>query len=613
MRASPLLTGAVAVIVGTSTSGILHTELAFRDRDPTTGALPSPLHYRETHELSSAAAFVRRYFELTGPVLSISTACSSSAKVFASAWRMLQTGLCDAVLVGGVDSLCLTTLYGFSSLELVADEPCRPADADRGGISIGEAAGFALLENRENAPDADLGLLGYGESVDAYHMSTPHPDGLGAALAMQQALDRAGLAAADIDYINLHGTASRSNDSAEDKAVSRLFGTHTPCSSTKGWTGHTLGAAGITEAVIGLLCIENGLVPGSLNTRHVDPGFMSRVVLKNEARPVRRVLSNSFGFGGNNASLILGRFPDEATQHTTDRPSNNTANKLQQNSSSLPTVYLDGIGLFAPGIADWTQARAVLNGITPFDLNADLPAFNIVDLPATERRRAGRSVKLAVDLAAQAVQAAQIDPTQPAAVFASTSGDTDVLTDICAALATDDRMISPMRFHNSVHNAASGYWTIAQQNRQPTTAIALHNLTASAGLLEAATQAAIENTPVLLVIYDIPFPSPLDAAEPISTAFGMSFLLQPQRTNRSMAQLSLSLAPDDQSTVDTLPDPALEALRTGVAAARALPLLTALAKLSPENNSEQTVTLDYLSPQVLTVDIRHLTTQEAVK
>lgn len=297
----------VAVIVGTSTSGILQTERAFCERDPATGALPAPLHYRETHELSSAPEFVRQYFGLTGPVLSISTACSSSAKVFASGWRMLQTGLCDAVLVGGVDSLCLTTLYGFSSLELVANEPCRPADTRRGGISIGEAAGFALLERRESAADATLGLLGYGESVDAHHMSTPHPEGLGAQLAMQRALDRAGLAPADIDYINLHGTASRSNDSAEDKAVSRLFGTRTPCSSTKGWTGHTLGAAGITEAVIGLLCIENDLIPGSLNTRRVDPDFTCHIVLDNETRPVRRVLSNSFGFGGNNASLIMGR------------------------------------------------------------------------------------------------------------------------------------------------------------------------------------------------------------------------------------------------------------------------------------------------------------------
>lgn len=298
----------VAVIMGTSTSGILHTELAFRDRDPKTGALPTPLHYRETHELSSVAEFTRRYLGLSGPTLSISTACSSSAKVFASAWRLIAADLCDAAVVGGVDSLCLTTLYGFSSLELVAPGPCRPADAERSGISIGEAAGFALLE-RPGVADAQTAFLGYGESVDAYHMSTPHPEGLGARLAMQSALERAGLAPSAIDYINLHGTASRTNDSAEDKAVSQLFGTTTPCSSTKGWTGHTLGAAGITEALIGVLCIENDVIPGSLNTENVDPTFTSAIQLENRQQPVRHVLSNSFGFGGNNACLILGQIP----------------------------------------------------------------------------------------------------------------------------------------------------------------------------------------------------------------------------------------------------------------------------------------------------------------
>lgn len=276
--------------------------------------------------------------------------------------------------------------------------------------------------------------------------------------------------------------------------------------------------------------------------------------------------------------------------------------------TSLKPVYLDGIGVFGPGIADWSQARAVLNGSAAFELDADLPPFNVADLPGTERRRAGKSVKLAIDLAAQAVHAARIDPAQPAAVFASTSGDTNVLTDICAALATDDRLISPMRFHNSVHNAASGYWTIAQSNRQPTTAVALHNLTASAGLLEAAMQVVTEQMPVLLVIYDIPFPPPLDAAEPIATVFGASFLLRPERTEHSVAQLALSLTAASASPVDTLSDPALEALRTGVAAARTLPLLAALAiERNGATHITHTVTLDYVAPRVLTLDVTALT------
>lgn len=296
----------VGVVLGTSTSGILHTELAFRERDPQTGALPSPLHYATTHELSSAPRFVRERLGLKGPMFAISTACSSSGKVFASAQRLIGSGLCDAVVVGGVDTLCLTTLYGFSSLELTAPEPCRPGDPERRGISIGEAAGFALVEADQDDAD-DLCVFGVGESVDAYHMSTPHPDGVGAELAMRRALDAAGMSAEAVDYVNLHGTASRVNDAAEDRALEAVFGAGQACSSTKGWTGHTLGAAGITEMVIGALAIEHGFVPGTLNTRQVDPAFSADYRLENRDERPTRVLSNSFGFGGNNCSLLFGR------------------------------------------------------------------------------------------------------------------------------------------------------------------------------------------------------------------------------------------------------------------------------------------------------------------
>lgn len=299
----------VAVILGTSTSGILETEHAYRDRDPDTGALPASFvgRYRYTHNTFSVAHFVRTYLGLRGPAVVISTACSSSAKVFATAARYIATGMCDAVIAGGADSLCLTTLYGFSALELTSARPCRPWDEDRDGLSLGEAAGFVLLEPRPAAPPPDaVALLGYGESCDGYHMSHPHPEGAGAAAAMRAALARAGLSAPDIDYINLHGTATRTNDRIEDLAVSTVFGSMTPCSSTKGWTGHTLGTAGITEAVISALCLTRGLVPGTLNTTRLDRGLTSQIVLENQHRPIRRVLSNLFGFGGNNCSLILG-------------------------------------------------------------------------------------------------------------------------------------------------------------------------------------------------------------------------------------------------------------------------------------------------------------------
>lgn len=297
--------GRIGVFIGTSTSGILSTEQAYRRRDPSTGALPADFCYAGTHSNFSLGDFVRRYLGLEGPALVVSSACSSTAKVFGNAARMIEAGVCDAAVVGGVDTLCLTTLYGFNSLGLVARTPCRPFDAGRDGISLGEGAGFALLE-RVDAVAADVHLLGIGESCDAHHMSSPHPEGLGAQMAMQRALDAAGAAAADIDYINLHGTATPSNDASEDRAVYGLFGDRVPASSTKGATGHLLGAAGITEAIISMLSIRHGLIPGGLNTREVDPALKSRYVLETREARVRRVLSNSFGFGGSNCSLVLG-------------------------------------------------------------------------------------------------------------------------------------------------------------------------------------------------------------------------------------------------------------------------------------------------------------------
>jgi 3-oxoacyl-[acyl-carrier-protein] synthase-1 len=298
----------IGIFVGTSTSGILQTELAYRRRDPVDGRLPDDFAYGTTHNTFSLADFTRQLLGLAGPAVVVSSACSSSAKVFASAQRMIDAGLIDAAVVGGVDSLCLTTLYGFSSLDLLSSQPCRPFDVARDGISIGEAAAFALLERVPQRVDDDaVLLLGVGESSDAHHMSSPHPEGLGARIAMQAALEAARLTPADIDYINLHGTATPGNDLAESKAVSAVFGSDTACSSTKGATGHALGAAGGLEAVICALALQNGLMPGGLNTREVDPVLPLDYLLENRKQPLRRVISNSFGFGGTNCSLVFGR------------------------------------------------------------------------------------------------------------------------------------------------------------------------------------------------------------------------------------------------------------------------------------------------------------------
>ncbi len=296
----------IGVFLGTSTSGIYQTEQAYKHCDPETGALPDSFVYQHSQNCYSVGDYVRSHLGLSGPGLVISTACSSSAKVFATASRYIDCGLIDAAVVGGVDSLCMTTLYGFTSLQLVSPEPCRPADVNRNGISIGEAAGFALLE-RSDPNDGAIAVLGYGESSDAYHMSSPDPEGRGAAAAMQAALARAGLSVGDIDYINLHGTATPANDLSEGRAVARLFGDTLPGSSTKGWTGHALGAAGIAEVVFCALAIEHGFLPRSLNTSKLDPEIPNRIQMDTESCEVRTAITNSFGFGGSNCSLVVGR------------------------------------------------------------------------------------------------------------------------------------------------------------------------------------------------------------------------------------------------------------------------------------------------------------------
>ncbi|WP_198378361.1 beta-ketoacyl-ACP synthase [Neoroseomonas rubea] len=297
----------IAVVLGTSTSGIEETERAWVRRGPD-GALPA-YDFARTHDLHALPRYVRARLGLAGPCVSISTACTSGARAFLDAAAMIAAGLVDAAVVGGADTLCRLTLHGFGSLELLAKGPTRPCAEDRDGISIGEAAAFALLERAGPGDAGGIGLLGAGASSDGHHMSSPHPDGHGAVAAMRGALDSAGLRPEAIGYVNMHGTGTRANDAMEDRAIATLFGAAVPCSSTKGWSGHTLGASGALEAAIAAICVEDGLVPGCLGVERPDPAFASGIAVANRAAPIDLVLSNSFGFGGSNCALVIGRLP----------------------------------------------------------------------------------------------------------------------------------------------------------------------------------------------------------------------------------------------------------------------------------------------------------------
>ncbi len=299
----------VAVVLGTSTASIGATEAAYTRLDSDAdgnSVFASDLDRPIVHTVHSLGDFVQHATGLGGPCITVATACSSSAKVFAQAARLIDTGLADAALVGGVDTLCGSVLYGFNSLQLVSPDPCKPSDANRVGLSLGEAGGFALLE-RAGDSDTGLQLRGYGESSDAHHMTTPHPQGLGAQYAMRDALARAGIEAAQVGYLNLHGTATPANDGIEAAAVAALFPHTLHASSTKGWTGHTLGAAGIVESVIALLALQHGCLPGILNSDTPDPACGAQIRFDNVQADIGYAMNNSFGFGGNNCSLVFGR------------------------------------------------------------------------------------------------------------------------------------------------------------------------------------------------------------------------------------------------------------------------------------------------------------------
>jgi 3-oxoacyl-[acyl-carrier-protein] synthase-1 len=296
----------IGVLIGTSTSGIAAGEDAMDSLTAGNG-MPADYHYRQ-QEIGTAAEFLAQYLRLDGPRYTVSTACSSSAKVFASGERLLAVGLCDALVLGGCDSLCRLTVNGFDALSSLSDGLCNPFSANRNGINVGEGAALFLL-TREEAP---IRLAGVGESSDACHMSAPDPTGKGAEIAIRQALDNANVAPELIGYINLHGTATPKNDAMESRVIERVFGSETPCSSTKSQIAHTLGAAGASEIGLCWLLLdernESRRLPRHLWDGEPDPALPEIGLTAGGTNWDRDLfMSNSFAFGGSNVSVIIGR------------------------------------------------------------------------------------------------------------------------------------------------------------------------------------------------------------------------------------------------------------------------------------------------------------------
>ncbi|PTO91589.1 beta-ketoacyl-[acyl-carrier-protein] synthase II [Vibrio sp. 10N.286.48.B8] len=300
----------IAVVIGTSTSGISDGEAAFKQK-LANGEFPADYHYSK-QELGDTSEFVSQYCALTGPNYVISTACSSSGRVFLTAQRLLDSGMADAVLVGGVDTLCKLTLNGFHGLEALSTTHCKPFSATRDGINIGEAAAFMLLSKTKLAgvnaaqDTSNIALLGCGDSSDAHHISAPHPEGNGAEQAMKKALHSAQLNVEDIGYINAHGTATPLNDSMESKAIHRIFANKVPVSSTKPLTGHTLGAASAIEAAIAWHILKYDLSLPLQKCQDKAEDIEIDLVNCSQKLKAKNILSNSFAFGGNNISLIFG-------------------------------------------------------------------------------------------------------------------------------------------------------------------------------------------------------------------------------------------------------------------------------------------------------------------
>ncbi len=431
-----------AVVLGVTTGGMLRTEELLKQgiSDPDTFCC---------HGTGTVARYLADLLGCKGPVLTVSTACSSGAAAIKIALEMLRSGQARRVLAGGADSLCRLTYYGFKSLQLIDPRGARPLDRSRRGMSVGEAAAMLLLEAGENIPGNALGeIMGGGLSCDAYHPSSPHPEGKGAQRAMENALRDAGISPSGIDYINLHGTGTPDNDLAEARAIVRVFGKHPPpFSSLKGAMGHSLAASGAVEAIASLICIRESFIPANTGCGDADPALEIRPLLHSVPADIRVVLSNSFGFGGNNAALVIGN-PQKCGPET-----------VSGKKKSSPPLRIKGYSCISgAGTGEETYGQI----FTGKECRGTLPLAEISrNLPPGTVRRMKRLPRMALSLAVSAWKNSGL-PLQPDSIFMGTgwgplSETHDFLTQL---FETDEKFCSPTDFIASVHNAPAGHIAI---------------------------------------------------------------------------------------------------------------------------------------------------------
>ncbi len=422
-----------AIVLGITTGGMDITEERLRAKNGRRDPLLR-------HSLSSVGEDLAERFHCSGPLLTVSTACSSGAVAIKLALEMIRTGRARHVLAGGVDGLCRLTYYGFKSLQLLDPTGARPLDQDRRGMSVAEGAAMLLLEPFEGKQPGTA-ILGAGLSCDAYHPARPHPEGRGAIAAMQAALGDAGLDSSGIDYINLHGTGTPDNDLAEARAIRSLFGeNHPPLSSVKGAMGHTLAAAGAAGAVIASLCIDNQLLPGNTGCRIPDKALGIAPTLEPQPQSIETVLSNSFGFGGNNAALVIG---------------NPVAGAPVAIRACSPQMRICGWSVFT-GAGDLTATLDAVSGNRSCQGRLDINTMG-QGLPPAQIRRLKRLPVMALGLADRVGKQAGAGGKPDGIFFGTGLGSLSETHDFLNRLFTsNERFASPTDFVGSVHNAAAG-------------------------------------------------------------------------------------------------------------------------------------------------------------